>query len=80
MEFEFNRFKKVLDSVGQSDYHDITQYTSKIFLTRTVLCRKKTIIDRPIWYINWKEQQGSLYDIGLNYSVVAKGGQGVVPP
>ena len=30
MEFEFNRFKKVPDSVGQSDYHNITQNTSKI--------------------------------------------------
>ena len=28
VEFELNRFKKVLDSVGQSDYHNITQYTS----------------------------------------------------
>ena len=30
MEFEFNRFKKVLNSVGQSGYHNITQNTSKI--------------------------------------------------
>ena len=30
VEFEFNRFKKVLDSVGQSNYHKIIQYTSKI--------------------------------------------------
>ena len=30
MEFEFNRFKKVIDSVGQSDYHSIKQYASKI--------------------------------------------------
>ena len=29
-EFAFNRFKKVLDSVGQSEYHNTTQYASKI--------------------------------------------------
>ena len=33
MEFEFNRFKKVLDSVDQSGYHDITQYTSSAMLS-----------------------------------------------
>ena len=32
MEFEFNQFKKVLDKVGQSEYRNITQYTSKIKL------------------------------------------------
>ena len=30
VEFEFNRFKKVFDSVGQSEYHNITKYVSKI--------------------------------------------------
>ena len=30
VEFEFNQFKKVLDSVGQIEYQNITQYMSKI--------------------------------------------------
>ena len=30
MEFEFNEFKKVLDSVDQSEYRTIAQYTSEI--------------------------------------------------
>ena len=30
VEFDFNQLKKVLDSVRQSEYHNITQYTSKI--------------------------------------------------
>ena len=36
-EFEFNRFKKVLGSVGQSEYHNMTRYTSKL-TSRAVLC------------------------------------------
>ena len=36
--FEFNRFKKVLDSAGQSEYHTLTPYTSKIKTLNATVC------------------------------------------